>query len=228
MALTRITFTGIDENCALAELIGLARREPRLEFGILYQGPDQPSEPRYPQRPWIVETAARLAQAGVPLALHVCKDSVLNGITFRETLPALEHFGRMQLNKRISDEHLKDLSCFLDKVNPIKVITQEPVNSGLHLKISAPNHQIVFDASGGRGVLSENWPEPIAGHDCGYAGGLGPDTMSRALPAIFNASKGRDFWIDMETGIRDAHDEFSISRATQTLERILEVEAART
>ena len=222
--LTRITFTGIDEHCPIEQLLELARMEPRLEFGILYQGDSQPSRPRYPDPFWLTQTAMRLYGAGVALALHVCKDSVLNGIRFKEILPARSFFGRIQLNKRIPDEHLKDLSEFIGWVDPVKVITQEPVNPALHLRISFANHQILFDASGGRGVLPERWPEPIEGHECGYAGGLGPERITEALPHIFAAAGPRSFWIDMETGLRDEHDAFSIEKAQKTLRLIAKAE----
>lgn len=229
MGLKYITFAGIDESCSVEELIALARKEPRLEYAFLYQD-FSVQKPRYPSYGWILETAGRLRGAGVPLALHVCGNLVaevvnLSGLT---QLPARTFFDRIQLNAPIQEAQHASFGYLADWLAPTKVITQQPVNPNLHLKARRRTHQVVFDGSLGRGILPERWDAPLEGVFCGYSGGLGPETISNALPIIFDAAGKADFWIDMETGLRDEHNAFSIHRAERTLEAIAEVEARLT
>jgi phosphoribosylanthranilate isomerase len=68
---------------------------------------------------------------------------------------------------------------------------------------------VLFDASRGKGVLPKEWPSPwrATGRQClyGYAGGLGPNNLASALPAIKAAAQRNGktpYWIDMESGVR--------------------------
>src|SRR5262245_10120922 len=49
------------------------------------------------------------------------------------------------------------------------------------------------------GVVPAHWPAPIEGVYCGYAGGLGPDTLQEPLEKIATKVGDRTIWIDMET-----------------------------
>ena len=59
----------------------------------------------------------------------------------------------------------------------------------------------LFDKSGGRGAPPRSWPEAREGAFCGYAGGLNPDNIGVALPAIAACvPEGQPYWIDMKAG----------------------------
>jgi hypothetical protein len=93
---------------------------------------------------------------------------------------------RIQLNFafRRAAFSLSELEAAIRSVS-IPVITQEHgANEGVSLALKAPNHQVLFDASGGRGIETSEWLPPLDGKICGFAGGLGPETLSRALPVI--------------------------------------------
>ena len=83
-----------------------------------------------------------------------------------------------------------------------------------------PRHQLLMDASGGRGVSPETWPRPIAGVPCGYAGGLGPDTILADLDRIAETVGDGVIWIDMEGRLRDASDRFDLDRVETVLSAV--------
>lgn len=81
-------------------------------------------------------------------------------------------------------------------------------------------HQLLMDASGGRGASPEAWPRPIAGVFCGYAGGLGPDTVLTDLHRIAEVVGDGVIWIDMEGRLRDAADRFDLDRVELVLRAV--------
>ena len=83
-----------------------------------------------------------------------------------------------------------------------------------------PRHQLLMDASGGRGVSPEEWPRPIAGGFCGYAGGLGPDRILADLDRIAEVTGDGVIWIDMEGRLRDAADRFDLERVETVLRAV--------
>ncbi len=78
----------------------------------------------------------------------------------------------------------------------------------------------LFDKSGGAGIVPGVWPMAFAGTYNGYAGGLGPDNLAEQLPLIEVAANGQRHWIDMETMLRNAKDEFDLDICRQVLEAV--------
>ena len=77
----------------------------------------------------------------------------------------------------------------------------------------------LFDRSGGKGRLPEQWPvpEPSAAF-VGYSGGLGPETVADALATITRQHPETvQFWIDMEGAIR-TDDLFDVSKCLRVCE----------
>lgn len=81
-------------------------------------------------------------------------------------------------------------------------------------------HQVLHDASGGRGEFIGNIPQPIAGILNGYAGGIGPDNVIDTLKAIDDVVELGYVWIDMETKVRDENDQFDLDAIVDMLEDI--------
>lgn len=77
----------------------------------------------------------------------------------------------------------------------------------------------LFDVSGGTGIVPDQWPPAIDGLYCGYAGGLGPETITRGIERISAAAPGQTIWIDMETRVRSNADSvFDLDKVKQCLE----------
>lgn len=83
------------------------------------------------------------------------------------------------------------------------------------------NMSILYDASCGLGKLINDFPEPHKSVRCGYAGGIGPDTIYFVLSSLKDKIGGVSVWIDMESSLRSqvtdknnvTKDVFSIDKA---------------
>lgn len=229
----RITFTGIDETCSLDDLFAVLESDPRIELGMLYSE-TRAGAGRYPTPKWINGTAARIGGAFGPgrVALHVCGRAVrrlLSGYSLHADLCLLWDFQRIQLNGRFEVADSVALSRFVREgpTDPgFSTITQFDRNTTLHREIwRTGQHQVLFDASGGRGLERSEWPSHLGEWTCGYAGGLGPDNLRRELPRIAAAAGTFPYWIDMESKLRDEEDRFSFALARRTLEAVLAAES---
>ncbi|QRM35098.1 hypothetical protein [Microvirga sp. VF16] len=229
MNLISCTLTGIDRKTDLARVAQLSTTFPQAEFAILFSPERSGQQNRFPT----VQQIHTLLTAGpIKWAIHLCGRAVPDFIrgavsgegsgedqeVFRlATHPAVS---RIQLNFafRRATFSLSELDSAIQSL-AIPVITQEHrANEGVSLAIKAPNHQVLFDASGGRGIEAAEWLPPLNGKICGFAGGLGPETLSGALPAIKHACAGQPFWIDMETRIRDRDDWLDLDACERVLE----------
>jgi hypothetical protein len=80
------------------------------------------------------------------------------------------------------------------------------------------NCSALFDLSHGTGSLPSEWPMPLEGIKCGYAGGLGPDNLEEQIKLINENTKGRKIWIDMETKVRSNSDQlFDLDKVKECL-----------
>lgn len=223
--LTHITLTGVDERTNLVALEALSERYPLVEWGILYSPKRQGQGGRYPSVALIERILATHAPAS-RLALHICGSGVQNLLDAAPCeiglVRAVEaRGGRVQLNFNQTADglNLDAMAALLDRFQTVPFITQHNHgNSAVWTRLSAhTNHRVLFDASGGRGVEPESWPVPIPNVLCGYAGGLGPDNLHEALPAISAAAQSLPFWIDMEGKLRTEEDVFDLTLAESAL-----------
>jgi hypothetical protein len=143
-------------------------------------------------------------------------------------------FGRTQVNFDQERERLDEMTLTTLmrrwKVRARgELITQHNANNlTLWLPLQAADradgrprrHQLLMDASGGRGVAPDAWPRPIAGVPCGYAGGIGPDTIESDLERIAEAVGDGVIWIDMEGRLRDPSDRFDLTRVETVLKAV--------
>ena len=216
-ALSKVTFTGVDENTDLARLCDLSQAHPASEWGLLYSPKRAGLPGRYPSVPFLQQTLRDLP-ANVNVALHVCGAGVQGFLSGERVISGLvtavaRRGGRVQLNFNQANNPLDlwDLFRAIALASPLKIITQHnDANEGVAQALSGcPNHSLLFDASGGRGELAGSWPTPLPGVSCGYAGGLGPSSIHAQLPRILEASAACALptWIDMESNVRSTgHD----------------------
>jgi phosphoribosylanthranilate isomerase len=80
-----------------------------------------------------------------------------------------------------------------------------------------PNHALLFDESTGRGIGPGRLSAPVAGHFCGYAGGINPGNVKRVLGEIAAVAAGQTTWIDMESGVR-TDDRFDLKKVRMVLD----------
>lgn len=199
-----ITLTGVDERTKVHEIVQLA--EAGAEIGILYtHSPD--GRNRYPSLQWIVDVL--FALDGRRVAIHVC------GMRARQALSIFltDKVDRVQINGTVNSALVHDLCYYVGE----SIITQHtPENAGL-LTLDVPNHFVLVDKSGGRGITPAEWVRPETTKPVGFAGGLSLETLPRELSRIAAVARG-DWWIDMESGLRDENDWFDVNKAKRVLD----------
>lgn len=230
MPLRLVTLTGADDGTSLEDLFSVGREHPQaVEWGILLSY-TRAGEVRYPSLDWIDRLAGRLLSynaLGTPrprFSLHICGTPALDGfLSFKNpaTLYA-RAFDRVQLNLRWNPKRLDQIRAVMAAEPARTIITQHnEMNAPLsaHLAGVYGNHAVLFDGSGGRGKMPESWPQPLTETGAyGYAGGLGPDNLADALPAIAAVCPGRAFWVDMESSLRSRADRFDLDAARRCLD----------
>lgn len=220
------TLTGIDEWVNLNELWEISGRHPNVEWGVLLST-SRAGKGRYPRLAWIAELAQEIRRRpGARFALHVCGGAVDRVLAADAALSdLLPSFNRVQLNLCKAQDTALRLRCLLEAMSQRVFITQEnAANAGLWAEAGAHrNHQLLFDASGGRGETPIVWPVAPDGPGApafGYAGGLGPENLLQQLPEILKAAGGRAVWLDMESRLRDEADRFHLGLARLTLREL--------
>lgn len=229
MAMKICTLTGVDETTPLIELAVIADLYPHVEWGFLYSPKRAGTPGRYPSIERI-ERALTEVPKYVRIALHICGIGVPNLLEAEPVVARLveqiaARGGRVQLNFNAADGevNLDELRLIIESNPNISFITQHnPSNQRVtqHL-LALPNHAVIFDASGGRGVIPTTWPAPFSSTPCGYAGGLGPETLETQLTLIQKAAGDADYWVDMEGKLRDVHGRFDLRAARNCLELTL-------
>lgn len=196
---SRITLTGIDARTDLTAL------PEDVEIGILFSW-RAVGNPRYPARSVIAGMLEQL-KATHRTSLHVCgrkaRDKLID-----YALPDLTHnVDRIQVNGSLLSE---DLKILCDLYSNHEIITQ--YRMGDYVGDPAQNHSLLVDASGGRGVLPDQWSRPATNKKVGFAGGISPDNILQVATDLAGIAQG-DWWLDMESGIRDSEGWFCHDRA---------------
>lgn len=232
--LKTITFTGVDEYTSLEDLVEISENHPRVEFGILYSNKIDRTN-RYPSYRFVKKLLEK-APSNVRFSIHFCGKSVDNLIQlqYKEVNLAVKNFlrgGRIQLNRKFKNKdfssfekffeensHPRNLNIILQYNNHNRKYCEQFIEAGHN------NLSFLFDESGGRGIETDNYPFDFK-HYCGYAGGLNVDNIERKLNQFrimnsFPETRKTDFWIDMETGVRNGDDIFSIYKVKQIIKKI--------
>jgi len=206
-----ITFTGVDDTTDPAGLVQLADDYP-VEWGLLFSSKRQGSELRYPKLStiwWLVEE--------LPLrwAAHLCgadaREVIDTGHSQHDRI-LTEHFQRCQINT--ADPMLKPSNIGnWAAIRNLRAILQCRADFP---KVSSVD--VLFDASGGRGIFPGDWPKAVNTTFCGFAGGLRPDNVAAAV-AMMSARATR-YWIDMESGVRDDQDRFDLAKCRAVCEAV--------
>lgn len=224
--LTLVTFTGPDDLVDPKQLKTYQQAFPFIEWGILIY-PPRTGTHRYPSPEWIERFLdSRPAQT----AVHLCGQAVHDFIAQKPDVYQLaSRFNRVQLNffHKKSPVDVAALDTTARQFGRPVIVPHNPGNQEAVEQLTAPNIQILFDRSGGKGVAPDVWPEPIVGRKCFYAGGLRPGNIRTELPRIFAAAGGKPVGIDMETGVRTETDEFSFPLVREVAQSTAELAGLR-
>lgn len=219
MILDRVTITGADDSIDPSDLLGISRRHPFVEWGILVSR-SHSFEPRWPSPRWIqaLQTCARPPDR-MSLSLHVCGAWVRDLLMGDNQMPPylLDGFARVQLNfhgEALARER-RLFPAALAAFGKRQIIFQVDGAYGLdrlrEIWHGDPEGDIdavpLFDVSHGSGATPVAWPSPVApGIYHGYAGGLGPQNIVEELARISAVAGRTRVWIDMEMNVRSHRD----------------------
>ena len=229
--LTQVTVTGADDSVDPHDLIDIQKKYPFAEFGILLYR-DSMGNKRFPSKEWLM----RLYEVKDQLNLsgHVCgkwtKEFLMGDLArdFTEIV-TLRLVKRWQFNTH-GYKHPYNFPVVQNQIanavtyNKQKVILQyDEKNSALLDEFRARHTsylvQVLFDLSGGNGILPENWQKPLDVFECGYAGGLSPDNVKSQLDILEGVVGDRTIWIDFETYARSDDDtKFDLNKVALFLE----------
>ena len=212
MQLRYVTITGADDNVKYDQLWSLHKEFPFVEWAILFSQ-SKSGVDRYPSWDWVVGLL-NFMQDGYALNLsaHLCGKWVSDVLDGNFTFFNMEQIGcfrRVQLN--LGADRLKGALKNTAFLNAIRNVKKPVLLGGNYRGIKLdPDFFMdyglfpLFDASGGHGVLAQEWPVtfPIESLMCGYAGGLGPENLKEQLDKICQVAAGSDVWVDMESKVR--------------------------
>jgi hypothetical protein len=242
MKLTKVTITGADHSIEPKELGPLSKKYPFVEWGILFSGARQGFS-RYPHYPWVERftqiygNPEHVDYFPIHVSLHLCggwvRELISVGWSFFDYLPNMVKLAdRMQLNMTdetfmtldFADIKKKVAGCFYDEAKSLRVILQtkrafQRFEWARTINKEGPfKFDMLYDVSGGKGKLPKSWCAPADGVFCGFAGGLGPDTLEEQLPKIAESVGDHKCWIDMESRVRDEDDKFDLAKVEKCLE----------
>lgn len=203
-----ITFTGVDDATDAEGLIQLADDYP-VEFGLLFSPKRQGIEPRYPKLSTIAWLASELP---LSWSAHLCGADARAWIEEDRCAHDLRYFRRVQINTADPFVMPSQIGISAAKRN-LRAILQ---SRGEFPRVASVD--VLFDASGGRGIVPSDWPLAVKTTFCGYAGGLRPENVAAAVATI--SQRAHRYWIDMETGVRDHNDLFSLEKCRAVCEAI--------
>jgi hypothetical protein len=205
-----VTFTGVDEHTPIEGMAALSKRYP-IEWGVLFS-PSRQGSGRYPPLNFV----GRLIHSGhlMRLSAHLCgghsRDVIQRGASDVDGFVA-DGFERAQINSADTSIDAHRVLAWADQVEVMPILQCR--GDGFPV---ATNVRWLFDESGGRGIAPTRWPQGHATATCGYAGGITPENVKDAVAAM----PAVDFWIDMESGVRDEADRFSLERCLAVCEAL--------
>ena len=217
--LNKVTITGADDKVDIQALIDLQLEFPFVEWGILLSKSKIGTQ-RYPSAEWL--TKLQESKDKLILSGHICggwKQAILDGFwtIVRDLQPIEGLFNRIQINCHGQfPKHHHDFTQGLDSILRSGVLKKSFEAFILPWNGKSQNRLLdivnaagivaypLFDVSGGRGTLDENWP--TAKGYTGYAGGLGPENIQEQLSKIEKSADQHDFWVDSESRVRTEND----------------------
>jgi hypothetical protein len=200
----KITMTGVDRNT------NVLRLPPGVEWGFLFTTTPE-GRNRYPSRRELACMMEHFGRSHV--SLHICGRGARE-LLMEYRIPDLTHqANRIQVNGEPSPEELLGI-CKM--YSDHEIITQHTHRNMDLLAVDAPNHSLLVDGSGGRGLSPERWERPDTKKRVGFAGGLGPDNFIVEYPKIKAVGK-HGFWVDMEGKLRDEDDWFDVDKAWEVI-----------
>lgn len=204
-----ITFTGADDQTNIAGMAELSSQY-HIEWGILFSSKLQGSG-RYPSISFVRDLMAPKLRYSAHLCGEVARQ-VIETQSSRYDEPLSEHFERVQINtvRPVNTASIRQWAIQIGVRPILQCVGEFPEDQ---------NVEWLFDASGGLGLTPAIWPPALPDSRLrGYAGGLNPDNVGKTVALL--GTLADNYWIDMETGLRDGNDRFDLARCRQVCEAV--------
>lgn len=242
MNIKYITCSDPRNHNRIDEMFNLWNLDERVEIAVqMHPGKVSPDTDRYQWVQQLVDTVYRTpGKRECPLAIHVncgwC-DDICNGKIPEPLAPLFEahsHFRfsaivqRIQLNmpqktaENFNPQKLKNvIDYFLDQTFIIQY-NDRTKNAVDALHKTGARFQLLFDASGGRGIDAKEWQAPIypGKHNMGYSGGMSPENVAGNLDKIAMVAGNHSIWTDAEGKLK-TDDKFDSARAAAYIKNVL-------
>lgn len=199
-----ITFTGVDQFTDIGAMEYLSSEYP-IEWGILFSPKRQGIENRYPPIPIVRQIVSALPR--LKFSAHLCggdaREVIEDGASRHDTL-ITSSFQRSQINSadpKVQPSIIAQWAKHVDVIAILQCRCPFPKSSPV---------DVLYDPSGGRGREPSSWPQASSAFFTGYAGGINPDNASRIVKSLPHG--GNQYWIDMESGVRDENDRFDLGK----------------
>lgn len=222
------------------EMFDLWKMDPRVEIAVqMHPGKVSADTERYKWIKALVDSLY-IRKPEYNLAIHVNNDwcdDICNGKIPDELKPlfraryksTFKHIiGRIQLNMpqktadNFNPQKLKPVIDFYDKQDFIIQYNARTKDAVDELHKTGAKFQLLFDASGGRGIDVTTWCAPVfpGKHMQGYSGGMSPENVADNLTKISRVAGAYDIWIDAEGKLK-RDDKFDVNRAKQYIQNAL-------
>ena len=229
MKLKYITISGTNEYTSVEDLAVLLFKHPLAEAGIQVSG--EKCSYNSSRLEWILSLYRFLNKnkMRVNVALHINKDWV-EKFCAGEVVPELQDLlnlryyngdkfiKRVQLNFKIGREKTPDLKILhkmiLQYCDHRFILSYNESNAELinHLYKAGVIFDNLFDSSFGKGIEPSNRESPVFnGILQGYAGGLGPDNISKEIQRL--KSIDADIYIDAQKKLEDENEHLDLHKA---------------
>jgi len=218
MKIRYVTLTGADDNTDAKKMAALSKEYKFAEWAILFTQ-NKAGVARYPSVDWVDRSLPLLSESN--LSAHLCGKWVSDANNGQFTFSKddwFDFFGRIQFNiakstlLKMINRETNFWNCNFNK----SIILGGPYQKNIVTDVfDLDGVSPLFDCSGGRGILTDQWPSPF-GKFCGYAGGLGPDNIEEQLQKIESVVGNSEIWIDMESNIR-SNDQLDFEKCERVL-----------
>lgn len=233
MNLRRVTISGADDTVDAKQVYKLATKFPFVEWGLLFSRDRMGLSPRYPSLKWLAEFSEF---KNIHRSVHLCGAWARHAINSSHPLHLMGIDGmfwlcgdveRVQLN---ISPYLKDglehggLDCWVAEARQrdLKVIIQAKNFSHPLASFVAKTTGVctLHDASGGNGLYGAFEAPTDQKQIVGFAGGITPENCVATADTIEAFPESCDYWLDLETGARDADDKFCLDRVEDVLNKL--------
>lgn len=242
MQLKYITCSDPREFNNINDIISLGNISPLVEIAV--QSHPSKMSPGMPRFQWFQELILQVAtnkSSKINLAMHVNREYCDTICRFGEIPIEIKQFfdfadekgnpivKRIQLNMpkdAAENINIKKLSELISNRPTQEFILQynDKTKDIVHrIGQTATKFSVLYDASGGCGLLPSAWEKPVfQNHFQGYAGGISPDNVTYNLDKIDSVvwEKKRPIWIDAEGKLKQ-NDMFNIDLAKKYIQNAL-------